>query len=195
MPRSEREKMESGVWYDANFDPQLLRERMQAADLCFELEHTRPSDIDRKKKILAELVPHVHESVEILTPFYCDYGRNIHIGEAGFLNHGCYLMDGAPIRIGKHAFIGPFCGFYTANHALNHEQRNAGLELAQPINIGDNVWLGANVTVLPGVTIGEGSVIGAGSVVAKDIPPNVLAMGTPCRVIREITEADRIVAE
>ena len=101
-------------------------------------------------------------------------------------------MDGAPVTIGKHCFIGPNCGMYTANHPLNVEERNQGLELAQPITVGDNVWIGADVTILPGITIGEGSVIGAKSLVNKDIPANVIAVGNPCRVVREITEEDRI---
>ena len=190
--RTEREKMELGLWYDANFDAQLLKERERAVDLCFDLEHTRPSDREKRRKILDELFPNVDSTVEILHPVFCDYGRNVHIGEHSFINHNCYLMDGAKITIGKHVFIGPYCGFYTANHPLDHETRNRGLEKAQPITLGDNIWLGANVVVLPGVAIGSGSVIGAGSVVTKDIPANVLAMGSPCKVIRAITDADRI---
>lgn len=107
------------------------------------------------------------------------------------LNHNAYLMDGAPITIGKHCFIGPNCGMYTANHPLVAEERNQGLEQARPITIGDNVWIGADVTILPGVTIGEGSVIGAKSVVTA-IFPQCHCLGNPCRVLRAITEADRV---
>lgn len=95
-------------------------------------------------------------------------------------------MDGGGITFGDNVFVGPNCGFYTATHPLKYEDRNKGLELAEPISVGSNTWFGGNVVVLPGVTIGEGSVIGAGSVVTKDIPPNSLAVGNPCKVIRQI---------
>ena len=101
-------------------------------------------------------------------------------------------MDGAPITLGRNCFLGPSCGLYTANHPLNAVQRAQGLERALPITLGDDVWLGGNVVILPGVTIGSGSVIGAGSVVTHDIPPGVVAAGNPCRVLRPITEADRV---
>ncbi len=101
-------------------------------------------------------------------------------------------MDCAPITLGSHCFIGPNCGMYTAIHATIAEERNLGLEKALPITIGDNVWMGGNVTILSGVTIGGNTIIGAGSVVTKDIPSNVVAAGNPCRVLRPITEADRI---
>ncbi len=101
-------------------------------------------------------------------------------------------MDGAPITVGSFCFIGPNCGLYTASHPLNASQRNQGYEKASPITIGKNVWIGGDVIILPGVTIGDGSVIGAKSVVTKDIPPGVLAVGNPCRVLRSITEEDMI---
>ena len=107
------------------------------------------------------------------------------------MNTGCVILDGARVTFGDNVFVAPHCGFYTAGHPLDVERRNRGLEYALPITIGSNVWLGAQVCVLPGVSIGEGSVIGAGSVVTKDIPAQVLAAGNPCRVIREISEADR----
>lgn len=189
---TEREKMEAGLWYDANFDQDLLKEREEAETLYFQFNQTSPKDAKKKEQLLKELLPNREENVNILPPFYTDYGYNCRIGEGTFINHNAYLMDGAPVTIGKHCFIGPNCGMYTANHPLNVEERNQGLELAQPITVGDNVWIGADVTILPGVTIGEGSVIGAKSLVNKDIPANVIAVGNPCRVVREITEEDRI---
>lgn len=189
---TEREKMEAGLWYDANFDQDLLKEREEAEALYFQFNQTSPKDAKKKEELLKELLPNREENVNILPPFYTDYGYNCRIGEGTFINHNAYLMDGAPVTIGKHCFIGPNCGMYTANHPLNVEERNQGLELAQPITVGDNVWIGADVTILPGVTIGEGSVIGAKSLVNKDIPANVIAVGNPCRVVREITEEDRI---
>lgn len=147
---TEREKMEKGLWYDANYDAELLEERLQAEDLCFAFNQTRPKESERKEEILKQLLPHKGEHVTILSPFYTDYGYNCRIGEETFLNHNAYLMDGAPITIGKHCFIGPNCGMYTANHPLVAEERNQGLEQARPITIGDNVWIGADVTILPG---------------------------------------------
>ncbi|MBR4027591.1 MAG: sugar O-acetyltransferase [Lachnospiraceae bacterium] len=189
---TEREKMEQGLWYDANYDKELLEEREKAEDLCFEVNHIKPSQKTKRDELLNKLLPNKAENVTILSPFYTDYGYNCFIGEETFINHNAYLMDGAKITIGKHCFIGPNCGIYTAIHATIAEERNQGLEIAKPITIGDNVWFGGDVTVLPGVTIGENCIIGAKSVVTKDIPANTIAVGNPCRVMREITEEDRI---
>ncbi|PHK48910.1 sugar O-acetyltransferase [Staphylococcus edaphicus] len=183
---SEKEKMLAGEWYDANFDESLDVERMKAKDLCFELNHIQPSDKEARLKIIGKLLNYEPKSIELLSPFQTDYGYNIFLGEDIFINHDCYFMDGGKIFIGDHVFIGPSCGLYTAVHPLEYKERNIGLEKALPIHIESNVWLGANVVVLPGVTIGEGSVIGAGSVVAKDIPSNVLAVGTPAKPIQDI---------
>ncbi len=183
---SEKEKMLAGKWYDANFDQELLSLRSKSNALCFEFNQTHPNDNKTKEKLLQRLLPNCHPNVTILSPFYADYGVNCFIKEGTFINHNAYLMDGGLITIGTNCFIGPNSGFYTANHPLDIERRNSGLEQASPIVIGDNVWIGAGVTILPGVTIGEGSVIGAGSIVNKDVPANVLALGNPCRVIRSI---------
>ena len=184
---AEKDKMLKGEWYNANFDKELIDERMVAKDLCFKLNQIRPSDLNARRIILRELLQNVdHDTVEILSPFMVDYGYNIEIGEGSFLNHNIYLMDCAKIKIGKKCFIGPNCGFYTAIHPMLVEQRNEGLEMAKPITLGDNIWIGADVTILPGVKIGAGSVIGAKSLVSKDIPAGVLAYGNPCRVIKRI---------
>lgn len=189
---TEQEKMEQGLWHDANYNPELLALRDKAEELCFQLNQTSPSDRITREQILCELLPHRGKDTVILSPFYADYGFHCRIGDATFLNHGVYLMDGAPITIGAHCFIGPNCGIYTASHPLTAEQRNQGLERALPITIGDNVWIGGNVTILPGVTIGSACVIGAGSVVTHDIPAGMIAVGNPCRVLRPITPEDRI---
>lgn len=189
---TEREKRDLGLWYDANYDAELLEEREKAEELCFALNHTAPREHEKQNRIIGELLAQFGEESTILAPFNVDYGYNCRIGDNTFVNHYAYFMDCAPITIGNYCFIGPYCGMYTAIHPLVAGERNQGLEIAKPITVGDNVWIGANVTILPGVTIGEGSVIGAKSVVTKDIPANVLAVGNPCRVIREITEEDRI---
>ncbi len=190
-----KQRMEQGRWYDANFDPELVQLRLQAEDLCYQFNLLRPSDEAGREAVLSRLIPRRGADTVILAPLYADYGVKTAIGEGTFINHGAYLMDGGTITIGSHCFIGPNCGLYTATHPLLPQQRNVGLEKALPIIIGDNVWLGGDVTVLPGVTIGEGAVIGAGSVVTKDIPPYVIAVGNPCRVVRAITENDTIPEE
>ncbi|CVH76862.1 Putative acetyltransferase [Clostridiales bacterium CHKCI006] len=188
---SEKEKRDLGEWYDANFDEELLEERVAAIDLCFDLNQTRQSEREKRQQILQQLIGKAGEGLEVISPFSCDYGYHIHLGKQVFINTNCYLMDCAPITIGDHVFIGPHCGFYTASHPLNYTMRNAGLEKALPITIGSNVWFGGHVVVLPGVTIGDGCVIGAGSVVTHDIPANSVAVGSPCRVISTIDQDDR----
>ncbi len=188
---SEKEKRDLGEWYDANFDEELLEERVAAIDLCFDLNQTRQSEREKRQQILQQLIGKAGEGLEVISPFSCDYGYHIHLGKQVFINTNCYLMDCAPITMGDHVFIGPHCGFYTASHPLNYTMRNAGLEKALPITIGSNVWFGGHVVVLPGVTIGDGCVIGAGSVVTHDIPANSVAVGSPCRVISTIDLDDR----
>ena len=189
---TESEKMKLGLWYDANFDRELVQQRLAAEDLCFDLNNTRPGDAEKRNAILQKLIGGLGENCVILSPFVTDYGCYCRIGHDSFINHNAYLMDGGGITIGHHCFIGPNCGMYTAIHPILAQERNQGLEKALPIVIGDNCWIGADVTILPGVTIGEGTVIGAKSVVTKDIPDHVIAVGNPCRVLRQITEDDRI---
>lgn len=184
--------VEPGALYDANYDTELIAERTAAKELCFELNNLRPSMVAERDEIVRRLLGQVGKNCCIESPFHCDYGYNIVAGDNFYMNVGCIILDGARVTFGDNVFVAPHCGFYTAGHPLDHERRNAGLEYAQPITIGNNVWIGAQVCVLPGVTIGDDSVIGAGSVVTKDIPAGVLATGNPCRVIREISEADKL---
>jgi len=188
---TEKEKMEQGILYDANFDPQLLEERMRCKDICYEFNRLKPSDVARQTETMQKLLGGTKGSFTIIAPFYCDYGYNISIGENFFANHNCVILDGAKVSFGDNVFIAPNCGFYTAGHPLDAERRNVGLEYAWPITVGDNVWFGGGVQVMPGVTIGSNTVIGSGSVVTRDIPSGVVAVGNPCRVLREITEADK----
>ncbi len=189
---TEQEKMDRGLWHDANFDPELLALRMKSDDLCFEFNQTRPSDIEKQNQILKELLGELGDGTTILSPLYADYGSRTKLGEGCFINHSAYFMDCGGITLGNHCFIGPSCGFYTSNHPLLASDRNIGYEIAKPIVLEDDVWLGGGVRILSGVRIGQGSVIGAGSVVTKDIPAGVLAYGVPCKVIRKITKADSI---
>lgn len=183
---TEKDKCKAGELYNANFDKELLEERMICKELCFEYNNLRPSLLDKKNDLLKRLLGSYKNNFFIEQPFYCDYGYNIEIGENFYSNHNLIILDGAKVTIGDNVFIAPNCGIYTAGHPLDIKQRVEGLEYAYPITIGNNVWIGANVTILPGVTIGDNVTIGAGSTVTKDIPNNVLAFGNPAKIIKDI---------
>lgn len=183
---SEKEKCCRGKLYDANDDPELIAEREACKLRCHEYNHLLPTETGRMAEIIAGLFGKTGHKFLIEQPFHCDYGYNIEIGENFYSNVNCVVLDEAKVKFGDNVFVAPNCGFYTAGHPFDVGQRNRGLEYARPIVIGDNVWIGANVCVLPGVTIGDNCVIGAGSVVNRDIPAGSLAVGNPCRVIREL---------
>lgn len=183
--QSEKEKMLRGEIYDAS-DGILVQERSFCKDLCFEYNNLRPSKIEERKTLIKKLFGSTTENFHIEQPFYCDYGYNIEIGENFYTNVNVVILDCAKVIFGDNVFIAPNCGFYTAGHPFDVEERNKALEYASPITVGNNVWICAGCSVLPGVTIGDNSVIGAGSVVTRDIPCNVLAAGNPCKVIREL---------
>ena len=183
---TEKEKMLKQMLYDAAYDEELVRDREHAKELCYDFNQLRPSDVDGQKNLIKQLLGEICGNFEIIAPFYCDYGYNIEIGDNFFANHNTVILDCAKVTFGDNVFVAPNCGFYTAGHPIDPETRNKGLEYAYPITIGNNVWIGAGTHVMPGVTIGDNVVIGGGSVVVKDIPSNSVAVGNPCRVIREI---------
>lgn len=183
---TEKDKMLAGELYDANYNMDLEKEREQAKDLCYEFNNLKPSNRKEQISILKKLLGKTKEKFRIEQPFMCDYGYNIEIGENFYSNHNLVILDANKVSFGDNVFIAPNCSFYTAGHPLDYETRNKGLEYAKTIKIGNNVWIGGNVVVLPGVTIGDNAVTGAGSVVTKDIPSNVVAVGNPCRVIKEL---------
>lgn len=187
---TEKEKARAGYLYNANYDPSLLSEILSCKELCYDFNAIRPTDQAAQKAQLRKILGKTGENIVVNAPFWCDYGYNTSVGDFFFANHNCQILDGAAVTFGSHVFIAPNCCFTTAEHAIDVAQRNAGLEVALPITVGDNVWIGAGVTVLGGVTIGDNTVIGAGSVVTKDIPSGVIAVGVPCRVLRNITPAD-----
>ena len=189
---TEKEKMQRHVLYDANYDEELIEERKVAKDLCYDFNQLRPSDEEGQQGLLSRLLGKVGKNTCIIAPFWCDYGYNIEVGDNFFANHNTVILDGAKVTFGDNVFVAPNCGFYTAGHPIDAARRNQGLEYAHPITVGSDVWIGAGVQVMPGVTIGSNVVIGAGAVVVKDIPDNVVAVGNPCRVVRAITEADRL---
>lgn len=188
---TEREKAAAGYLYNANYDNEILDVIGKCNDLCYEFNKIKPSNRKKQEKLLRQIFGKMGESVYINAPFWCDYGCNTFVGDYFFANHNCQILDGGKVTFGDHVFIAPNCLFTTAEHALDVEQRNEGLEVALPITVGNNVWIGAGTIVLGGVTIGDNTVIGAGSVVTKDIPSGVIAVGVPCRVLREITEEDK----
>jgi maltose O-acetyltransferase len=183
--RSQRERMLAGDLYIAD-DPVLARESGRAAELTKQYNDSSPSDQENRRRILVELLGSFGEGSEIRPPLYCDYGSHIHIGARTFVSFGLVALDVAAITIGDDVQIGPRVQLLTPTHPLEPEPRRAKWEAAEPIAIGDNAWLGGGVIVCPGVTIGADTVVGAGAVVARDLPPGVLAVGTPARVVRSL---------
>lgn len=188
--KTEKEKMLAGEAYKG-FDPQLLKERQWAKDKIYDLNNLRPSQIEERNAILKELLGKTGKNFFFEPPFRCDYGTNIEIGENFYTNYNLIVLDCAKVSIGDDVLIGPNVGIFTAGHPLHPDIRKQEWEHAYPINIGNGVWIGGHVVINPGVNIGDHAVIGSGAVVTKDIPANVFAAGNPCKVIREITEADR----
>lgn len=176
--------------------PQDIQQK--ARQLCWKYNNTDPTNNEAQAAILKELLGTWSESLAIMPHVHFDYGINTHFadGHITFVNFDCVFLDTSPIYIGADVFIGPKCVLACAGHPIHSEQRRTEpLSTSQPIHIGNNVWLGASVTIVGGVTIGDGSVIAAGAVVTKDIPAGVVAGGIPCKVIRPITDADRIKPE
>lgn len=190
---TEKEKCRLGLLYDANYDTEILADRERAKELLYDYNRLRPSQQGERTQLLKQLLGKTGNNLIIEPPFACDYGYNIEVGENFYANVNLVILDGAKVSIGDSAFIAPNVGIYTAGHPLDVEQRNRGLEYALPVTIGHNVWIGVGVSILPGVTIGDNTVIGAGSVVTKDIPSNVLAVGNPCRVIKDIKQGEAAV--
>lgn len=178
-------KMVEGERYDA-LHPHLTEKLMVTREKLWEFNNMNPRKEKEMKEILRGLLGRTGERFQFNQPFHCDYGCNISIGEGFFANFNLTILDEAPVTIGDHAFIGPNVNIYTACHPIETDERNKGVEWAEPVTVGDNVWIGGNVTIAPGVTIGDNCVIGAGSVVVKDIPSNSVAVGNPCKVIRTI---------
>lgn len=192
---TEREKMIAGKVYDAG-DPELVQARRRCKELCFAFNQTAPQEENKKAAILRALLPNAaQEQPHVESDFWCDYGSNISMGKNFYANHNLVILDCAPVTFGDDMQIGPNCGFYTAAHPIDPEQRRSGVEFARSIVVGNNVWFGGGCTVLPGVTIGDNCVIGAGSVVTRDIPANSVAVGNPCRVLRTISPSDRMELE
>lgn len=197
---TQKERMLKGLIYDPS-DEELLALRKKSHKLCLEYNNTTEDDFEKRDAILKELDIKLGKNVYLQGPIYLDYGCFISIGDNSYANFNLTVLDTCPVTIGKNVFIGTGVSIVTPLHPLRYQERNlyqkqngqmTDDEYGKPIIIEDNCWIASNVIIVGGVTIGEGSVIGAGSVVTRSIPKNSLAVGNPCKVIREITEQDKI---
>lgn len=186
----QKERMLSELPYKPWLDG-MREEHIACKRKIFEFNHLPPERWNEIPALLRGILGKCGEKVWIEAPFHCDYGWNIEVGENFYANYGLTILDVGKVIIGKNTMFGPNVSLYAVTHPLHPDSRNSGYEVGIPITIGDNVWLGGNVVIVPGVTIGNNVVVGAGSVVTKDLPDNVLAVGNPCRIVREITAADR----
>lgn len=187
---NQKERMLNALPYKAWLDG-LDTEREACKAILYEFNLLKPNERSRIPEILKKLFGKTGNSIWIEPPFHCDYGWNIEVGENFGANYGLTILDVGKVTIGDNVLIAPNVSIYTAGHPVHPASRNSGYEYGIPITIGNNVWIGGSAVILPGVTIGDNVVIGAGSVVTKDIPDNMIAAGNPCKIIREITDADR----
>lgn len=185
-----REKMRKGLIYIDNHE-ELIKERLNGKELVYDYNNTRPSEEEKRIEILHKLFGHAGENIWIEPPLRVAYGKNVHIGNNFYANFNLVLVDDIEIFIGNNVMIAPNVTITVTGHPIHPTLRKKGDQFSFPVKIEDDVWIGANVVILPGVTIGRNSVIGAGSIVTKDIPENVVAVGNPCKVLREITDRDK----
>ena len=183
---TEKEKMLNNEPYYAA-DETLLKERLFIKDKIYDYNLLKPSLVEERKKLIKNIIGKTGENIWVESPFQCDYGYNIEVGDNFYSNHNLVILDVSKVVIGKNVFIGPNVGIYAAGHPIDAKMRATGLEFGKPVHIGNDVWIGGNVVILPGVCIGDNVVIGAGSVVVKDIPSNCVAVGNPCKVVKELT--------
>lgn len=185
-----RERMYGQKLYYCN-DEDLMREQMKALELLYDFNQTRPSEQDKREKILKKMFVEIGDDCYIEPPFHANWGgKNVHFGNGVYANFNLTMVDDCDIFVGNNVLFGPNVTVSAGTHPIHPELRSKQAQYNIPIHIGNNVWIGANSVILPGVNIGDNSVIGAGSIVTKDIPSNVIAVGNPCRVLREINEND-----
>ena len=188
---TELEKMKAGMLFDPG-DEEIIGIQAPLLDRLWAFNRLKPSQMKEKEAYMKEVFAECGEFVYLELPFYSNYGgAHAHFGSFVYANFNLTLVDDGDIYIGDHVMIGPNVVIATASHPIDPDLRRKGLQYNQPVRIGENAWLGAGVVVLPGVTIGKNAVIGAGSVVTRDIPDNCVAVGNPCRVLREVSEKDR----
>lgn len=185
-----KERMHNGKLYFCS-DKHLLDEQVKYLDKVFEYNNLKPSEENKKQQLLKEMFAYIGEGCHIETPFYASWGgKFVHFGNSVYANFNLTMVDDCEIYVGDNTMFGPNVTLATAGHPVHPELRKRSAQYNLPIKIGNNVWIGANSVVLPGVNIGDNSIIGAGSIVTKDIPPNVVAVGNPCRIMREVGKRD-----
>ena len=177
---------------DIAYEKKIEEQRIVCKERCFAYNQTPPSDIARREEILGELLGSAGKGLWMEPPIHFAYGCNTHIGSHVYANFNMTVVDDGEVFIGDYTMFAPNVVISTTGHPIHPMYRDKGAQFSLPVVIKDHVWIGANVTIMPGVTIGENSVIGAGSVVTRDIPDNVVACGVPCRVMRAITEEDKL---
>ena len=187
---TEKERMLAGELYKAEGE-ELAKDNKKARRLTRLFNNTTEEEQEYRVKLLKQLFASTGENIHIEPPFRCDYGCHINVGNNFYANYDCIILDVNKVNIGSNVFFAPRVNIYTAGHPIDAEVRNDMLEFGKAVTIGDDVWIGGNTVINPGVTIGSNVVIGSGAVVTKDIPDGVIAAGNPCRVLREITEADK----
>ena len=185
------EDMHSSKLYLPN-EPELAEEQLKCLDRLYDFNMTRPTEGEKRAEMLKEMFAEIGEGCYIEPPLHANFGgKFVHFGSYIYANFNLTLVDDAPIYVGDHTMFGPNVTLVTAGHPVLPRLRELVYQFNAPVHIGKNCWLGAGVIVLPGVSVGDNSVIGAGSVVTRDIPANVVALGTPCKAVREISERDR----
>lgn len=188
--KTQKERMLSGELYQAS-DPELRNLAQKARKLMRLFNSTTEEEVPYRTTLLKELLGKTGENIYIEPSLKVDYGINITVGENFYANYDCIILDVCPVVIGDNVMFGPRVSILTPSHPIDAEIRISGIENGAPITIGDNVWVGGGAIINPGVTIGDNCIIGSGAVVTKDVPSNTIAAGNPCRVIRDITEADK----
>lgn len=185
-----KERMYGQKLYYCN-DETLMNEQIKSLELLYDFNQTRPSEKDKRDKMLKKMFAEIGEDCYIEPPFHANWGgKNVHFGNGVYANFNLTMVDDCDIFVGNNVLFGPNVTVSAGTHPIHPELRSKQAQYNIPIHIGNNVWIGANSVILPGVNIGDNSVIGAGSVVTRDIPSNVVAVGNPCRVLREINEND-----
>ncbi len=188
---TQKERMEAGLIYDP-MNEEIMSDQAERLELLYDFNATRPREIEKRTALLRRMLGSMGEGCYIEPPFRANWaGKHLHLGKNVYVNFNLTIVDDADIFIGDQVMIGPNVTIATANHPITPELRARALQYNRSVIIGSNVWIGAGAIIVPGVTIGDNAVIGAGSVVTRDIPANVVAVGNPCRVLREIGEREK----
>ena len=188
---SEKEKLHTGELYLPS-DEEIMKEQLLCLDRLYEFNNTRPVEMEKRIKLMKEMFAEIGENCYLEPPFYSNFGgKHCHFGNDVYCNFGCTFVDDTHIYVGDNTMFGPKVTVATAGHPILPELREQGYQFNASVHIGKNCWIGAGAIILPGIKIGDNTVVGAGSVVTKDLPSNVVAVGNPCKILREINEHDK----